>query len=204
MSTKKTLEEILKTIIDLENKGQKTVPVSNLKNYIASFDGDNIDSNARHIFESELERWKANNAIGIEMFKSVIEAGLNALKSAMIINGGASVALLAFMGALLSASTFDGQADLVKNVGIALLVFMFSTGFAGVGFILGVHCYCKVIGLENSTHKIQYLPLEDYTSFQKSVEEAQDKETGELNLEDYEKKRKKELLKSLTKAYSEE
>ena len=137
MSTKKTLEEILKTIIDLENKGQKTVPVSNLKNYIASFDGDNIDSNARHIFESELERWKANNAIGIEMFKSVIEAGLNALKSAMIINGGASVALLAFMGALLSASTFDGQADLVKNVGIALLVFMFSTGFAGVGFGLG-------------------------------------------------------------------
>jgi hypothetical protein len=36
----------------------------------------------------------------LEMFKSVIEAGLNAIKSSMLLNGGASIAMLAFIGNL--------------------------------------------------------------------------------------------------------
>ena len=63
--------------------------------------------------DQEMQKWKAQHknqlaqynaeraaelSFDIEMFKSVIIAGQAALKSAILINGGATVALLAFIG----------------------------------------------------------------------------------------------------------
>jgi hypothetical protein len=55
-------------------------------------------------YKAELQVWvKQNEAVqaqNIEMFRSVVLAGQNALKSAFLMNGGATVALLAFLGKL--------------------------------------------------------------------------------------------------------
>src|SRR5690349_6461424 len=56
-----------------------------------------------------------------EMFKSVLESGHNALKAVMLINGGAAVAFLAFLGNLLTKSQAVKMGDFPK----ALLCFVF-------------------------------------------------------------------------------
>lgn len=47
-----------------------------------------------------VEREKSNHASDLEMFRTVIQSGQNAVKTALLMNGGASVALLAFVGKL--------------------------------------------------------------------------------------------------------
>ena len=69
--------------------------------------------------DQEMEKWKAQHknqlaqynaeraaelAGDIEMFKSIIIAGQASLKSAILINGGAAVALLAFTGHVFTTS----------------------------------------------------------------------------------------------------
>lgn len=50
--------------------------------------------------QSSVEDRKAVQASNLEMFRSVITAGQNALRTALLMNGGATVALLAFLGKL--------------------------------------------------------------------------------------------------------
>ncbi len=47
-----------------------------------------------------VEREKSSHASDLEMFRAVIQSGQNAVKTALLMNGGASVALLAFIGKL--------------------------------------------------------------------------------------------------------
>lgn len=70
--------------------------------------------------------------------------------------------------------------------------------------IFSVLAYARVVGLENSTHKVQYMPLEEYNAFSTNIEEAKDTESSELNIEEYEKKRKKQLVKQFQGAYEED
>ena len=82
---------------------------------------------------SNLARYSAENAHQVEMFKSVILAGQNALKSVILINGGAAVAILAFVG-----STWDKSAN--TNVGKKLLISMvlFAFGVLAGGIASGL------------------------------------------------------------------
>ena len=50
--------------------------------------------------QSNVEIQKYNHSADLEMFKSVIDTGQNALKAFVLLNGGAAVALLAFIGKL--------------------------------------------------------------------------------------------------------
>jgi hypothetical protein len=58
-------------------------------------------------YKAELTKWVAEtehvNAWNLEGFRQVIALGQSALKSVMLINGGASVAILAFIGHLVSS-----------------------------------------------------------------------------------------------------
>lgn len=55
-------------------------------------DGLNLDE------QMKLEQYKAQIHAGRENFKAVIAMGQNAIKSALLVNAGAAVAVLAFMG----------------------------------------------------------------------------------------------------------
>lgn len=54
----------------------------------------------RYAAECELnkEQYRARCESGLEMFKSIILSGQNALRTGLLINGGAAVAILAFIG----------------------------------------------------------------------------------------------------------
>jgi hypothetical protein len=88
--------------------------------------------------ESEMEMWKEKNRrelaqynaevmSTLEVFKSVISAGQNALKSVILINGGAAVALLAFIGSIWNESIDDIA---IKKLLISMAIFV-------VGVLLG-------------------------------------------------------------------
>lgn len=74
--------------------------------------------------QSKLEGYKAQNQMNIEMFRSVIQYGQASLKSAILINGGAAVALLAFIGKIWS----DEKSKIVINeLSYSLTLFVFGT-----------------------------------------------------------------------------
>jgi hypothetical protein len=57
-------------------------------------------------FRAQLSRWaeqpKLEHESNLEAFRAVIQSGQNALRTCLLINGGAAVALLAFLGHLVS------------------------------------------------------------------------------------------------------
>lgn len=71
-------------------------------------------------WESKLEGYKADRALHQEMMKVTCAAGQGALKATVIINGGASVALLAFIG-----NTWkNNNGDSIAGLAFALLFYV--------------------------------------------------------------------------------
>jgi hypothetical protein len=70
------------------------------------------------------------------MFKSVIEAGRTALNALILMNGGAVVALLAFLGNALAKEPPSGFKFRVQVINAAMLVFVLGVGWAGVSLAL--------------------------------------------------------------------
>ena len=79
-------------------------------------------------FQSNLAQCAAENALNLEMFKSVILAGQTALKSCTIMNGGAAVALLAFIGSIWNKST---DIKILKLLLFSMILYVFGV-FYGV------------------------------------------------------------------------
>ncbi len=125
------VDELSGALKELVDKGQENVPIKNLQKYLDEVSKeDTIDeSQAIKHFEENMEVFKANNAIAIESFRSTVEAGLSALKSALIINGAAAIALLAFIGNL--SRNGDVNNGVLSGIGYALMIFVLGTGFAG-------------------------------------------------------------------------
>lgn len=115
MDGKEIIASIREAIAELKAKGQKTVQIENLENYCATVEKELTQSldtlKMKHANElehykakntAELENFKAQTLIDIEMFKAVIASGLDALRAAILINGGAVVVLLGFLSSVIS------------------------------------------------------------------------------------------------------
>ncbi len=94
-------------------------------------------------YEAELQGWieynKACNNNTLENFRAVILMGQNALKSAFLMNGGATVALLAFLGKL-----SDHQSGMIPKFASSLMIFVagvFFTVLASGGTYLSQYKY---------------------------------------------------------------
>lgn len=85
--------------------------------------GEEITSGQMEKYKAELQVWvKENEAIqtqNVEMFRAVILAGQNALRTAFLMNGGATVALLAFLGKL-----SDQHQEKIAVFSSALVIFV--------------------------------------------------------------------------------
>jgi hypothetical protein len=110
MDAKEFARQLRDIVADLKTKGVESIRSDNLIKYLDEAVRD-LESTAARPSEATIERYKAElqkwveehrniHAQGIEMFRSVIQAGQNALRTAFLMNGGASVALLAFVGHL--------------------------------------------------------------------------------------------------------
>ena len=123
MSRANTFEAIRKGVTDYREKGNEVVSVDALLKYLDALEKEMGEADEMSISNEEaIERlrfkfanqqleygWKKDFALaeygwkkdwGLEMFKSVIAAGQNSMRAAMLMHGGASVALLAFIGNL--------------------------------------------------------------------------------------------------------
>lgn len=100
------LKPLAETEVDKEHYYKVTVPawVEDLKSKYAE----------------NLEHIKGNLAERVELVKGVFQFGGSALKSAILINGGAAVAILAFIGKIYTPSS-----PIVKNLACPLMMFVY-------------------------------------------------------------------------------
>lgn len=102
------LDTELKQIIEwIQNSGETHIESSKLIKYLKKVtETPSQDLPPDHIerlkaqLQILVEAHKGNHASDLEMFKSVIQSGQTAVKTAFLMNGGASVAILAFIGKL--------------------------------------------------------------------------------------------------------
>ena len=107
MSAQQFAEQLKETIQGIKDSGTAAIYCENLIAYL----DDVSKSPSATPTEVELEKYKADlqlhieqnknyHASQLEMFRSVIASGQNAIRTSFLMNGGASVALLAFIGHL--------------------------------------------------------------------------------------------------------
>ncbi|WP_047145281.1 hypothetical protein [Aquamicrobium sp. LC103] len=134
MGTKEFAGQMKAEIESLKSQGVAAVLVENLINYLSLVE----QSPEPNPSPAELERYKAElaqhaenvkliHASQMEMFRSVIMLGQNAIRSMTMINGGASVALLAFLGHLASI-----RSEAIPTYANCLAPFVVGTLLAGL------------------------------------------------------------------------
>jgi hypothetical protein len=147
MKTTNLIHDLRTSIESAKAQGDTAIPVAGLEAYLAEMERiasaqeevaveEKQRNDAIRKFEHDFEVWKIQtplqSAANLEMFNSVIEAGQTAIKSAIIINGGAAAAMLAFLGNFLSADVEDANMFPISGIGLALLVFLLGVGCAGL------------------------------------------------------------------------
>jgi len=107
MNAKQFAEEMKKTIAELKAKGVEAIKCENIIAYLEEVMKSPEDE-PRPIdvekYKADLQRWidasRYEHESNLEMFRSVIASGQGAIKSSFLLNGGAAVALLAFIAHL--------------------------------------------------------------------------------------------------------
>ena len=164
MGTKRIFETIREGVANYRDKGNDVVDVEALLQYLDSLEeelreDDEIDvskeaeiEKIRATFanqqaqyqwqkEASLAKYHWDKDSSLEMFKSVIASGQNSLRACMLINAGACIALLAFIGNL--ASSADTRLFIPQLAGVML---WFVIGVLVVSIAYGAtywtqHCY---------------------------------------------------------------
>jgi hypothetical protein len=109
MDAKDFARDLRAAVTDLRAKGVESIQSENLIKYLDDT-LPNLDTPSAEMslerYKAELQKWieehRNVHAQSVEVFRSVIQAGQNALRTAFVMNGGASVALLAFAAHLVS------------------------------------------------------------------------------------------------------
>ena len=83
----------------------------------------------------ELERQAADN-LAVEQLRGLIDFARDVLKLATLINGGAAIALLAFVGVVLSIPSADSSLDRSLIV-CAIVVFTIGVLLSSIGVVTG-------------------------------------------------------------------
>jgi len=122
METKEAIALLKSDITVLKERGQDSVPIAGLQDYLSGLEKAAATSTElrNHALQSSLAQYDARVRSDLEMFKSVLDAGIEALKAVMLINGGAAVALL---GALSYVVSKGGLEQLGLGVSISLAYF---------------------------------------------------------------------------------
>ena len=127
MSVKKFAGDMKAAIEEIKAAGTATLECDNIIAYLE----DVLNSSSDEPSQFEIERYKARlqnwvessrheHESRLEMFRSVITAGQGAIKSSFLLNGGAAIALLAFIGHLAQFNTSE-----VPAFAYSLLLFAF-------------------------------------------------------------------------------
>lgn len=107
MKEKNFAIQLKNTIKQIKSNGSVTISCDHLIAYldeVINSQTSEITSVQFEKYKADLQLWvennKANQASSLELFRSVITSGQNAIRSSFLLNGGAAVALLAFISNL--------------------------------------------------------------------------------------------------------
>lgn len=127
------INKLRQDIVYLKEQKQTEVNIDVLLNHIDLLS----EESKQHINESSLQKdlaiesLKHKSTASIEMFKSVIQSGQNAMKTALLINAGAAVSMLTFLTKVMT----DKNTALAEKLNNSLALFVlgvllaaFSTG----------------------------------------------------------------------------
>lgn len=154
MNAQQAIDEIYRAIVEVKGRGEDVVSVAALETYLANlqkhvsnvgafdrikFEQDLATFRAQH--ERNLAHYDADQKQSLEMTRAVFTYGAASLKALILTNGGAAVALLAFIGRIWTEDT--GRAAAVS---LTQAVAMFSFGvlagaLATVGSYFTQMCY---------------------------------------------------------------
>lgn len=149
MKAKDVVANIKTAVEATKAEGHSTVSIDALMTFLEGMDKEaEIDSHYQSLeHQSRLTNFKAENdrhiaavnnanTHSLEMFRSVITTGQSALKSSMIINGGAAVALLAFSGKIWQTETSQVVANsLTASIIYFCLGVLLVTSAAGTTYL---------------------------------------------------------------------
>ena len=148
MNVKQFSSELRAAIADVQSKGIRSIRCDNLIAYLDRV----IQSPNEEPSNVDIERYRAQlqnlNESRMELFRSVITAGQAAIRSSLLLNGGAAVALLAFMGHL-------AQHNSGKAADFATCLVLFSLGALSIVMVAGF------------TYLSQFLYASNFSSFHK-------------------------------------
>nr|WP_310616674.1 hypothetical protein [Pantoea cypripedii] len=136
MDARKLLEGIITDIEAVKQSNATAIEIENLLTYLRGINTDSFNEKPdfelegmKHNNQSAIEMFKVNNAIQLEAFKSTIAVGANACRAFMVMNGGAAIALLAFLGNIWNKSS---NPDASKAIALSLVVFCLGVLASGV------------------------------------------------------------------------
>ncbi len=159
MNSYELLEQIKHDVSAVKNDGMDSIPVDNLLNYLSEIDvSESTESNEvalegiKHSNSTQLEILKIENIFQIESFKAVINIGSNACKTFLIMNGGAAIALLAFLGNIWNKSSTSEAASSVAG---ALFLFCIGVVLSGVCAGLSYLSQSLFVSSELGKHKFR-------------------------------------------------
>lgn len=135
MKSGDVIKEIQNAVLEVKDKGQEFLSVKALLTYLDALknDCDETEIVGQKKFESDLavfraehERnlahYEAQQQHSLEMFRSIMPFAHSALKSAILINGGAAVALLAFIGKIWGTT---GAIHIANSITLSIAFFSF-------------------------------------------------------------------------------
>lgn len=124
MESQELVRQMRADVRDLQAKGQVLLYVSALDAYLAALEEAAASSPqvSDEGHQARLAAFTAQTTASVEGFRAVITAGQNALKSALLINGGAAVAVLGFLSAGWSKGA---PASLLADLPLAMSFFVF-------------------------------------------------------------------------------
>ena len=133
MDTSSPFSKLHEALLDVQQSGQRNIDIQALQTFLHS-----IERNAPLNLEisklqqdSRLAQYKADRDVGLEMLRAVLAAGQSALTTSILVNGGATVALLALIGNLYSKSSGSAFSVLDPLV-LALVAFAIGVLFGAV------------------------------------------------------------------------
>jgi hypothetical protein len=141
MKTNEIFEIIKSTIATTRENGASQVSLDNLQAFVkevektASLTPADVSAGeaAMEAYKADLSAWVSSrqqeHETDLEMLRSVIATGQSALKSSLLINGGASVAILGFIGSVWSDQK---TTVMLPSLSISLLFFVWGVLLAAV------------------------------------------------------------------------
>jgi len=138
MDAKDLLKTMRQTIIKAKEQGLNSISMQNLDSWFSDIE-EILDKSPPEVTPAQLEKYKGEmsawlegikgqEAGKVEMLKATMEYGGAAIKSSLLINGGAAVALLAFIGKIWGP---ESKAP-IQDLSCSLIIFVIGVAFSAM------------------------------------------------------------------------